>query len=628
MYKRSSVHQLLFPRTLPRLLPLTGIALGLSLTALALTDFTGVGAAMAADGAAVPSGAAQTPPSSPVDTRPVLHKDVNALAAADVSDGYAGQVLNKICRFWSPPQENANRRVGVRLRIDGNGKLLQCVPMTPSDLQAMNKAACDAADEAGDFGRPPYGREIDIFVTFWSGRASRNSMGGRDPVSADVPPPAPSALSPVIPAVPASAIPQKTIAPSPAPGTASAVSPQASAVAPETARKEAVGVKIEPYPVSTPVPAREAVRKEPVGVKVEPHPATASARQTEQEKASLATPLLTSLSGRKTAPLGGREYTLTAPPAMTTSATAPAQTSAQGQAARKEPVGVKIDPNPANPANPAFMIPVGERRSVPAEGREESSGAPSSVQPVESSVPRKDPVGVKVEPHPVTAKAAPTAAVSVAAPPVERKTAPLGGKQGTEEDQPAVTQPAAPRKEPVGVKVEPLPQSVPAATPVAPASRQEPAGLRIVPDAELELKTTPTIVKDSPTATAPLGQAAAPGQTAAPSQAVAPSPTAPKSSPTLITQGTLMSRYVDDIIFMVRPRIMLPARIPSGRYTVGVTIQVDSRGMVGPVTVVQSSGHMEMDNAVVLAVGKLGKLSAPPDRQAHELPLTFSVQKP
>lgn len=93
-----------------------------------------------------------------------------AMAAADQVGGYSEQVLDKVSRVWNPPVDSVERKVRIKISIDGDGKTLRCEPVVSSALAAMDKSACTAAREAGGFGMPPYGLPIDVYMTLWTGR--------------------------------------------------------------------------------------------------------------------------------------------------------------------------------------------------------------------------------------------------------------------------------------------------------------------------------------------------------------------------------------------------------------------------------------------------------------------------
>ena len=388
---------------------------------------------------------------------PAAQEQGNALASADATGGYSGKVLYKISRLWSPPTDTQNRRVSVRLRIDGNGVLQQCDPMTPSDLPEMNRAACAAAKEARDFGTPPYGMPIDVFVTFWTGHPSKNSLGARNPVTAPESPPK-AAEKPPVP------------------------------VTPKVAEKPQ---------------EKKAETKKPEEKKVEGKKVEAPAPEAKGEKKVEAKPRL---EDKKT-------------PAKTEVKSEP-----RAEAKTESKPAVKTESQPA----------------VKTEARTEKKAEPAARTTKSESKPE-----VKAE-----AKPAPAQSARQAAPPASAAPAP----------------------------------------PVRSTAPPAPAG--------------PAVAMKSPSPAVPSGSAGTDGT------------------------GTPMSRYMDDIIFMARPRVVIPARVPSGRYQVTVALKVDNRGQVGGMEVAKSSGSEALDQSVLTALGKLGKLSAPPDQKAHTLNLNFSILKP
>lgn len=234
------------------------------------------------------------------------------------------------------------------------------------------------------------------------------------------------------------------------------------------------------------------------------------------------------------------------------------------------PVGRRIDP-----AAPPTPLSASQPTSQPASQPDGKSAEPEAAE-------KPLPVGRKVEP----------AAVS----------APLPEGKKVEPD-------TQEKPLPVGRKVEPAPQTTPLAVPQTASAKTE------IPEPEAA-KTDSADRAKTEAAKPAVPQAQAP-------VSVASLPQQPKVQP-----GTPMSRYMDDIIFMVRPRIIPPARVPSGKYTVGIVLSVDNRGQVTGTKLEQSSGQTAMDEAVLLAVTKVGKLSAPPDKKPHDLSLVFTVQKP
>lgn len=93
-----------------------------------------------------------------------------AMAAADQVGGYSNQVLEKVSKVWQPPVDPADRTVRIRVSVDADGKVSKCQPVASSALAAMDKSACAAVREAENFGVPPYGMPIDVYLTFWTGQ--------------------------------------------------------------------------------------------------------------------------------------------------------------------------------------------------------------------------------------------------------------------------------------------------------------------------------------------------------------------------------------------------------------------------------------------------------------------------
>lgn len=142
-----------------------------------------------------------------------------AMASADQVGGYAGHVLDKVTRRWSPPSDPVERKTRVRLRIDGSGKVIDCTPLESSGLLSMDKSVCAAAGEASGFGTPPYGLDIDVYMTFWSGKPGPRPTAPEvrsEPPASHTQPVRPAAAAPSA-APPA---PRTSAAPQPAPGKA------------------------------------------------------------------------------------------------------------------------------------------------------------------------------------------------------------------------------------------------------------------------------------------------------------------------------------------------------------------------------------------------------------------------
>ncbi len=120
-----------------------------------------------------------------------------SIATADVVGGYAGTVLEKISSVWQPhpvPQGTTERKIRIRVHIDGSGFPEQCEIVTSSGLPAMDNGVCSAVQKAAPFTTPPYAVPIVIHMTFWSGQgsqsgqATQNRQSGQGSMGQDLPP--------------------------------------------------------------------------------------------------------------------------------------------------------------------------------------------------------------------------------------------------------------------------------------------------------------------------------------------------------------------------------------------------------------------------------------------------------
>lgn len=172
-----------------------------------------------------------------------------AIAAADQAGGYADQVLEKVARHWAPPVDSVDRKVRVRVSIDGDGKVLRCEPVASSASSAMDKSACAAVREAGSFGTPPYGLPIDVAMSFWTGKPTPNSAEAAP--QAETPTPADKA-EPAKAETPKTEAPKTDPAPAPAKApakTAAAKPAPAKADNADTKYVDSVMAKIRPHVV-------------------------------------------------------------------------------------------------------------------------------------------------------------------------------------------------------------------------------------------------------------------------------------------------------------------------------------------------------------------------------------------
>ncbi len=84
--------------------------------------------------------------------------------------------------------------------------------------------------------------------------------------------------------------------------------------------------------------------------------------------------------------------------------------------------------------------------------------------------------------------------------------------------------------------------------------------------------------------------------------------------------------YVKMVMRKIGPNVVFPPNIPQGEISSSLSVNVDGNGNIKGVKVSKSSGHEELDNALVKATQKTGKVNAPPNNKARELFLTFIIK--
>ena len=93
-----------------------------------------------------------------------------AMATADASGGYAGKMLDKIVDIWAPPPAlKGDFQVLLKVGLDGQGHVLNCSPVRPSGMEALDSSACGAVRQIGSFGRTPYEKPLEVHLSFWTG---------------------------------------------------------------------------------------------------------------------------------------------------------------------------------------------------------------------------------------------------------------------------------------------------------------------------------------------------------------------------------------------------------------------------------------------------------------------------
>ena len=93
-----------------------------------------------------------------------------AMSTADASGGYAGKMLDKIVDIWAPPPAlKGDFQVQLKVGVDGKGHVLNCTPVRPSGMEALDSSACGAVRQIGSFGRTPHEKPLEVHLSFWTG---------------------------------------------------------------------------------------------------------------------------------------------------------------------------------------------------------------------------------------------------------------------------------------------------------------------------------------------------------------------------------------------------------------------------------------------------------------------------
>ncbi|MCR4666653.1 MAG: TonB family protein [Desulfovibrio sp.] len=95
------------------------------------------------------------------------------VVGGDEENGYSAKVLSKVVDVWKPPVVQGNYTVELKVSIDGEGRVKQCIPLKSSSLEVFDQVACSAVYKAGPFGKPSYEAPIDVFLVFHLGDQDR-----------------------------------------------------------------------------------------------------------------------------------------------------------------------------------------------------------------------------------------------------------------------------------------------------------------------------------------------------------------------------------------------------------------------------------------------------------------------
>lgn len=102
------------------------------------------------------------------------------VAGADMTGGYAGEVLRKLLPVWQPPA-GVSGVVTISLRIGSDGRPLFCEPISRSGNTALDESPCLAVVQAGAFGAPPYGAISEVFLTFATDKSAFGAPATKAP---------------------------------------------------------------------------------------------------------------------------------------------------------------------------------------------------------------------------------------------------------------------------------------------------------------------------------------------------------------------------------------------------------------------------------------------------------------
>ncbi len=84
--------------------------------------------------------------------------------------------------------------------------------------------------------------------------------------------------------------------------------------------------------------------------------------------------------------------------------------------------------------------------------------------------------------------------------------------------------------------------------------------------------------------------------------------------------------YVKTVMRKISPHVEFPPDLPPKELSTSLTVQIDGRGNIKETSVAQTSGHADLDQSIIRAAQRTGKVNPPPDNEARELFLTFIVK--
>ncbi len=158
-----------------------------------------------------------------------------------------------------------------------------------------------------------------------------------------------------------------------------------------------------------------------------------------------------------------------------------------------------------------------------------------------------------------------------------------------------------------------------ASAPITPA----PKG-KIIPNPPIAETAKGTAQSTAAVKPADESKAAAPTKTAAPKANTTHKPTIQDNR-----SGAVMDEqdyYVKMVMRKIGPHVEFPPNLPQGELSTSLTVNVDPNGNMKDIKLSQSSGSKELDDAILKAAQKTGKVNPPPNYKEKELFLTFIIK--
>lgn len=88
------------------------------------------------------------------------------------------------------------------------------------------------------------------------------------------------------------------------------------------------------------------------------------------------------------------------------------------------------------------------------------------------------------------------------------------------------------------------------------------------------------------------------------------------------------AKYSAAVAARVRARVVLPPKLPDGKYTIHAEARVDASGRITQSRLTRRSGNTDMDNALMRALARAEKMPVPPNKGTQDVSLVWTFQKP